>query len=310
METERRALYTSLRINWLADPTLRVESWQVENLRDISTTELLGRLSLTQAEFLNIAESFDTPEEMSQEENDPAYLVIFELWRRLLPEKPSLSIFCEELDHQIYLYDTDRVENDETFQDTLNQLLQILNDNADNDLPPQACMESICSLSAHDVEAFLYGYFSDELDQENFLVVRDLAEGFYPFIQDKSWFDFILFRLKVQEEKGDLEAELQNLLKNEGPLSLDFYLEILSFLTHWGDIKTYCQVSKKALFMIETEEDFSDFIQISADFYHFLDSEDREKQLLDIVKTRKIPYETRFDPNDSAFQQVKKIIFS
>jgi len=45
METERRALYNLLRLNWLRDPSVKVERWQVEDLRSVSTPDLLYRIN-------------------------------------------------------------------------------------------------------------------------------------------------------------------------------------------------------------------------------------------------------------------------
>ncbi len=41
---ERRALYNLLRMNWINEPTLPVESWQVEDYRALSLPDLFGRL--------------------------------------------------------------------------------------------------------------------------------------------------------------------------------------------------------------------------------------------------------------------------
>ena len=80
------------------------EPWALEDLRSVSTHELLARLNgqnvrVDSHSFLEFAGSARRrrvsylllPDEINDE--DPFYLVIFELWRRLLPEKPSLSSF-------------------------------------------------------------------------------------------------------------------------------------------------------------------------------------------------------------------------
>lgn len=319
MQIERRALYNSLRMNWLRDPAVSVQSWQVEDLRGVPLEELLKRISLEQMEFLTLSENFETPEDMteelsaplelSQEGADKLYLVVFELWRRLVPEKQTLSIFCDELDHQIHLYDTGSLSNVETFQDTLDNLLQILNENADCGLSPKACMETLQSLSANHLEEFLYDYLSEEIDQENYATARDYVEGFYPYIQEKKWFDLLLLKLRVLTEGSDLESELQPLLKKVGDEPLDFYFEILSFLAQHGDQKTFSQVAKKALSILATEEDFRYFLEIAAEFYHFLDDEVREKKLIDLQQGRNLPLDAPFVPQNEEINQVKKIIF-
>ena len=127
MQLRDIALYNLLKINWLEDPSIDVEAWQVEDYRKISYEELFERLeklgiSLTQESFFIYSENVSTPEQLLEflwihddeaKEYDQAYLIIFELWRRLLPEKQSLSIFCDELDYRIELYDKKKLEDEE-----------------------------------------------------------------------------------------------------------------------------------------------------------------------------------------------------
>ena len=44
MELERRALYNSLRMNWLIDPTIQADAWQVEDYRLMSYKAIFDRL--------------------------------------------------------------------------------------------------------------------------------------------------------------------------------------------------------------------------------------------------------------------------
>ena len=72
MELERRALYNALRLNWLRDPNLAAEPWQVEDYRNMSLEAIFERLKLQDIEldrtsFLKAAEEFDTPEELTRE---------------------------------------------------------------------------------------------------------------------------------------------------------------------------------------------------------------------------------------------------
>src|SRR5438128_2674617 len=116
MQIERRALYNSLRLNWLQDPAISVEPWQVEDYRSFSIEKIFEQLKqknihLNKASFVALAENADTPEDLTDDlladsdldaaAQDYIYLHIFELWRTLIPEKTCLSIFCDELDHQI-----------------------------------------------------------------------------------------------------------------------------------------------------------------------------------------------------------------
>lgn len=123
---QTKALYNLLRLNAAEDPLIQAESWALEDLRALPLEELFARLNrrgvqLDRSRFLEFANKCDTPEDLTDlllpdEEDkarDPFYLIVFELWRRLLPERPSLSIFCDELDYQIALYDQEQIESDE-----------------------------------------------------------------------------------------------------------------------------------------------------------------------------------------------------
>ena len=95
METKKKALYNTLRLNWLANPELKVHPWQVEDLRSVDSEELLQRIALLgvkmdPAQFMALAEEYETPEDLSEElfsehepeEADEGFLAVFELWRR------------------------------------------------------------------------------------------------------------------------------------------------------------------------------------------------------------------------------------
>src|SRR5690242_1636689 len=97
MQIERKALYNLLRMNWLQQPDLDVEPWQVDDYRGKSDEELLQQLAMLKLplsldSFAAYAENCDTPEDLvdlllDEEESDDllhdrVYLIIFELWRR------------------------------------------------------------------------------------------------------------------------------------------------------------------------------------------------------------------------------------
>src|SRR5581483_1928170 len=100
MESTQKAIYNSLRMSWLQDKTIMIEPWKVEDLRPLSLDVLFSRLQkkeifLDRASFVSYADQFDSPEELSEwlresvnleeEEADEIFLLVFELWRRLVP---------------------------------------------------------------------------------------------------------------------------------------------------------------------------------------------------------------------------------
>jgi hypothetical protein len=297
METEKKALYNSLRMNWIHNPGLKVHPWQVEDLRLVEVKDLLERLTLLGASFdpvhfMALAENYETPEEFADslfgeqeaEEADEGFLIVFELWRRWLPEKQSLSLFCDELDHQIHLYDAGEIGNNESLHDTIGRLLQILNENADAGIKPADCMKNLAAHSAHDLESFLYDYLSQEIEEGNLSWARDFVEGFTPFVTDPSWFNLLDLKVKVEEGQPNLEPEFKALLKKSLQAPLDFYLEVMDLLTRYGDEALFAATLKKMLPLAENEADLYDISELAADFFHFLDDENKENRVLALLK--------------------------
>lgn len=302
MQIERRALYNLMRMNWLLDPDMPAEAWQVEDYRSLPLTTLFERLDahdihLDKTTFVAYALDADTPEEFVEQlladveetaiTQDQVYLLVFELWRRLVPEKPSLSIFCDELDHQIYLYDSGTAENIEQIQDAIANLQVILDENADQGVDPVQVFESISSGCANDIESFLYDYISDQVDHNFEVYSYDLLDGFTNYIKDVKWFDFLRARLLASsdpEGANVLVRHLVDLYANEK--DLEFNLEVLSFMIKSGDRDVFINLVQKTLPLINREEDFQDLLSICADFYRLLDLENVEQAIQKIIRKR------------------------
>jgi hypothetical protein len=214
---QTRALYNLLRLNG---------EREVEDLRPVATDELFSRLQrygiqIEQAAFTQFAEECQSPEELTElllpdegEEEDAVYLILFELWRRILPEKPSLSIFCDELDHRIALYDQGVEESDELIQEALVNLLEVLDQNVDAGADPQEVFSAISDYCAHDLETFLFDYILDLLDSENCLSASELIEGYSHYIQEPLWFDFLRARLLSFTDEKAAQIAIQRILES------------------------------------------------------------------------------------------------
>ena len=302
MELERRALYNSLRMNWLLDPTIKVDAWQVDNYREMPLNQLfdlIGKFDfiLDRVSFLALAENVDTPEELSddlladgqlnQADSDYLYLLIFEVWRRLLPERPCLSIFCDELDHQIYLYDTDKIENDEGIQDVIANLEVILDENTDQGGDPVEVFESVCAGCANEIESFLYDFIAEQIDNDNRAYAAELLDDFSDYVHDLKWFDFLRARLLSKTDFEGSNKLIQELVHESAKEpDLEFNLAVISFLIHGGDQSLFAFLVKKTVDLLEIEEDFQDLLELCIDYYHYLDREDEERTIQDILKKR------------------------
>ncbi len=296
MSLEPRGYFNWLRYRALQDSSLQVEDWQIADLRTDSLEKLFLKLKkidvdIDKATFYQEAENCSSPEELTvklfgnKDNIDQVYLLIFELWRRLLPEKAGLSLFCDELDHLIYLYDEGKLESDENLQDALAALLDVLDENLDLGADAQTLFSALDNYLGHDLEVFLYNYSFDQIDASNDLYAEDLIEDFYAFVKIKKWFDFL--RIKIASKKDVVEANLilQSLIRElEQKPDLDLQIEILKFMVEIGDPELFVDLAKRTIGLIDQEEDFVELAEIISDYYRRLDLEKKEKSLKKILE--------------------------
>lgn len=296
---QTKALYNLLRLNASEDSAMKADSWALEDLRSLPVEELYHRLSLHKVQldkrsFIHFAQECDTPEELVdlllpdealEEVRDPFYLLVFELWRRLVPEKQSLSVFCDELDYRITLYDEGQLENDELVQDALANLLEVLDENADTGVDPQDILNGISDYCAHDVESFLYDYVSELLDSGNALYAAELIEGFASYVTEPLWFDFLRVRLIAFTDIGEANLQMHALIRQE--LEVLLLLEVLRFLSANGDPNLFKLAVKKALPLLTDQNELIEIIGWIADFYRRLDEDEKEKGVQKFLNQRK-----------------------
>jgi hypothetical protein len=301
MESLGKSLYNSLRINWLEDPSSEIAPWQTEDYRALKTKEIFKRLesfdiSLSENSFLLYAQNCNSPEELIEtlwlgdeepQKIDQAYLLLFELWRRLVPEKQSLSIFCDELDHLFYLHDHELLESEEKLQDALDELETILDETVDQGISPEEAFQNFSNYLAHDFESFIYDYIAKQLDQSDEIYASELLDGFYEYIIDKRWFDLLRMRLyeRTDFEEGHLMLERILEQTKEEP-DLDFLLEIMRFLVHQGNIEDFNKAALLTRSLLQKEEDFQELLALTCEFYRMLDREKDEEKFAEILRKR------------------------
>ena len=327
MEINRRALYNSLRMNWILDPTLEIEAWQVEDYRAMPLDALFEQLEnkgvhLDKNAFRTFAEGVDTPEELTDvffadsaadaQTQDQVYLLIFELWRRLLPEKPCVSVFCDEIDHQIHLFDSGQVENVEAIEDALANLEAILDENVDNGVDPEDAFDCFADGCANNIEVFLHDFIADQIDNENYSYATELLDGFYNYLHDEPWFQFERARVIAVKDPKEANALIKQIIGDKSnPPDLELNFKILSFLVANGEQEAFERLVKQTADLLLVEEDFQSLVSICADFYHLHDREAVEQNLQTILKQRKaIGPDQTFDPRDPKRAELLKIIAS
>lgn len=300
--TSNLQLYPKAYFNWIRlkkgnNPSFSVEPWQVEDYREASMETLFDRLAalgltLTEENFLLMAENYQSPEELthyfwSKKENEfPIYLILFELWRRLLPDRESLSIFCDELDNRIQSYLIDP-SHDHGLSNTLDRLEELLEESTDLGEGPRAIFTTLSRHVAHDLEGFLFDYISDQIDARRDLEATELLKTFYPYISDTTCFDFLNARLLILAEAHEGNLAFKKLLTElEEMPDLDLSLEIAAFLVHHGDPLLFQKAAQLCVDQIQTEEDLQELLAIVADYCHFVEKDSEEQQIQSIFSKR------------------------
>lgn len=301
VQLERKALYNALRMNWERDRGTSVKEWQVRNYRDLSMEQLFEMLEeldlpMTEESLLLHAEDVDNPEELadllseegeSPEVDDRRYLILFELWRRLLPDQQSLSIFCDELDCAIALYDEERLDRLERMQDLLANLQEVLDENADEGCDPQEVMESLSCYSANDIESFLYDFIAEQLEGGSHDYAAELIEGFYPYMSDPRWFDLLNARVSLLVDPETVDALLEQVVRavKEAP-DLDLSLELLEVLSRCGSHDLFVGGVRETMALLEQEGDFLDLLEICQNYCVTADLSDQEGALAEMIAAR------------------------
>jgi hypothetical protein len=325
MDNDRRALYNSLRMHWQNNSDLEVEPWQVEDYRALSLETLFQRLNalgvkLDKNGFLAYAANVDSPEELSdtftahQEDNadtvDQIYLITFELWRRLLPENRSLSIFCDELDYQIDAFDHGKLTNLEPLEDVLGSLEQILDEYSDEGEDPRQIFGVISSCCANDVESFLYDFIALQIDNENYPYASELLDDFLPFVEDPKWFLFLRARLANATDGEEAEQISKQVLEMAlESKDLDFHLEVLAFFAKSADENMFLKLALHTIPLMQVEEDVRDVLLACVDYFHFRDRDEDEGAVHQLLSKRAaIPLEQPFEAGDLHLQDLVELL--
>ncbi len=326
-QIEQRALYNSLRMNWLNDPALAVEPWQVEDYRQLALLDIFERLKrlsiyLDKVSFVAYADVCDSPEELTNyligdrqlkaDVEDQTYLLVFELWRRLMSEKPSLSLFCDELDYQIYLYDNDQLTVMEPLQDALTNLLTVLDENVDEGVKPTEALVLISSCCANDIEAFLYDFIAEQIEEENDSYAQELLDNFSSYFEGNKWFIFLRIRLLGHLSTKTAHKLLSQVLEDYSEeQDLEFNLELLALMIEIRNLQFFYKLVKLTLPLLKVEEDFQDLLHICVDYYHDLNQEAQKQLIQEILQRRSHRSLTEsFDQNDPELPLLLKIFDS
>lgn len=314
---QTKALYNTLRMGF--HKGVKVEPWALEDLRKSTLEQLWKKLAkldiqLVQTSFLQFSAEVDTPEDLADllvdEDKEPTYydqvyLILFELWRRLLPEKASLSIFADEFDHQIDLYVNEQLDTDEPIQNSLAELSEILDEHIDAGMKPKEAFTAVSEYCASDLESFFYLYITDLLDQENQSYAEELLEEFAQFFPKHPTFEFLQARLISFGDPIDANKKIEAILTKKPPMYLLF--DILRFLVISGERDPFHKTIKQILTHLKEEEDFAELLDLAADYYRRLDKETQEQAILKIRQKRK-PSKVAIQATDADLLKFKQVV--
>lgn len=328
MDLQRKALYNLIRINIMpgTQATLfdgkALESWQLENYRNWSNNQLIQKLQelkigLELADFEAYAKNYDSPEEMADSlsgdldfrTQDYIYLIIFELWRRLLTEKHSMSIFGDELDHQMILYDRGETKNPADIQDAIAYLQKLLDDHVDEGIDPLEVFAFVQQYCANDIESFIYDYINEEIDANNLGYAYELVDGFYRYISDPLWFDFLKLRIELAQESEDINVTVNRFIKNlTEAKQLQLNLEVIQFFAKRRDRDLFVKMAIQSIPLLTIEEDLEDFLTICQNFFHTVDHLKEEKSIQEMIEKRKSRDMNAQIQNDPDLETVKNYL--
>jgi hypothetical protein len=324
MELKGKALFNLLRMSWLEDCNCEIKEWQVEDLRDLGIEELFSRLKelgliLDEKGFYLYAENCNDPEELTDcvwfeeedlEGHDKAYLILFELWRRLLPENLCLSVFCDEMDQLIELYDQGELEDEEPLQNALLILEDILDEAYDKKGNSQLIFTEVANFCAHDLERFIFDYIADQILEKNETYASELIDGFYDYFTDRKRFDLLRARLFASSDVEESHIIYSRLLEElvEEP-DLELILLVIESLIHHGDVRLFMQAVRLALPLLKREDEFQNLLTMVSEYYRCLDWDAEESVVQGILSQRcSSPPEKPLDPADQALAHISQMI--
>ena len=268
------------------------ESWEIVDYRNFDLREIFAKLEelgveLDEKVFRSLSEDFDTPEDMAAEfarivpENgEQIYLLLFELWRRLLEDRETISIFCDELDKLILQYEKRPEGVEDLIQVKLVELVDILDSNADAGNGTRALFKKVSDFSAFNLESFIYGFLLDQHKKENDVLAHELSSAFLPYIKEVRWFELLNLRLMADvksEEFKHMLIRFEEDLTKSPVFNLD--LHFLTFLIEIGRHDAFARTFKRVLGGVKNEQEYLTLAKILFEYYRLNDHEDRLTKL-------------------------------
>ena len=226
----------------------------------------------------------------------------------MCPDKPSLVLFCHELDRQIEEYHRSGA-NAET-PDQLASLQYLLDENVDAGVKPRTALKLVQGHLKNDVESFLYHVIYDEIDAGEVSYPKELLEGFDRYVEERAWFEYLAIRCQISLEPVEGYQQLEEFTKRKKESdNLDLLLEVLSFLALSGNHSQFSELALHILPSIRSEKDFLELAELTASHYRDLSLDQLSSAVDDILKKRETrELDTPIHRHDPSLMELKRVL--
>lgn len=325
MDFQGRAFYNLLRFNSMEDPAMRnYEKWQIEDYRSLTDQELFQRLkklglAIDLESFMEISLNFDTPELLSEyltpdeaevETIDKIYLPLFELWRRYKKDCRSLSIFADELDLWMQVYDGQKEDIDDIIHAYLFELENFLDEAADAGKDPKEVFAFISSYFAHDIENFVYDFVYDLVEKESLMAASEIIDAFIPYVKREIWFEFLRLKMFAKQDVEQFSSLAHRFAEKVIEIKdLELLMEVLDLMIDHSLIDLFFEFFKQGLALIMTSHQLKEMAYVLKDFYDSIEDH-RKSQLVQnyLLIISKKDNSKKLIKNDPLIEELAKLL--
>lgn len=286
-----RGYYNLLWLQKLRGLPVSAESWESKDYRKIPLETLWNELSslslyFNSESFTAFCAPLDSPEELIQilmpeegEEKNKVYLLIFELWRRLLPAKESVSIFADQLDRKIAAYE--KYKDDLELLSALNQVVDILESNTITDDPPEAIFERLCLYVAHDLESVIYTYIDSGLTDDSHLDSRLLLiDHFMPYVKDKSRLQFLRLKSMPVDFSYEREKLAEHIISSlQEKINIPLSIDLLFYFIEKRDKELFSEFFSFLISSVAEEKILVKLLDVLMEYHATFGRQEKQNQV-------------------------------
>lgn len=280
MVLSRKALYNLLRLAQADGIELPgVQGWELEDHSQLDQEALFKRLlslgiKLDPSSFAAFAASVKSPEELADvvvpdeaddELHDHAYLILFELWRRLLPDRRPHSIFCNELDELMSSWYAEDEGSNARAQGAISLLQTVLQDADDAGMDPETLFAMIAEGCGNNLAGFLYDFGRAQLEDDDGdpRLAREIVDFYQNIVPEPRWMEMLQSAILDQEGHEETASQLRHSLaaKLTEDWSLQIALELITDLMGAGELVTALQLIELGLHRAQCNQEAADILE-------------------------------------------------